>query len=126
MTDTVERVGYKNPPIHTRWKKGESGNPARKHSKRERGFASLIDEGFAENVTIIEAGVPRTVTAFEAIMLQLWNKATAGNKRALTVYLEYRKLAARLSGGQRMEFHVIPDETLTSATPIKKEGDGNV
>ena len=44
-------------------------------------MVQMIDEFFARQVKIFEQGIPRTVTNFEAIILQLWTKAMAGNKR---------------------------------------------
>ena len=61
----------------------------------------MIDAVFAEQIDIIEDGVPRRVTVFAAILLQLWIKEMAGNKRAIAVRLKYQEFVANQgkSGG---------------------------
>ena len=50
----------------------------------------MVDEFFAREIDIVENGISQRVTNFEIIVLQLWIKAMAGNKRALNVLLKYR------------------------------------
>lgn len=84
------RSGYGYPPVHARWKKGQSGNPDRKRKSRPKTVVEMIDEFFASPIKIVENGEPRFCTAFEAIVTQLWIKADAGNKRAARVLLKYK------------------------------------
>jgi hypothetical protein len=65
-------VGYKRPPEHTRWKTGQCGNPRRHYRRASKGTVELIDKMFGEQITIVENGVSRRVTVFQAILLQLW------------------------------------------------------
>jgi hypothetical protein len=88
-------IGYCRPPKHTRWKKGECGNRNRMKKKATgKPALQLLDEFFAREVEIFENSIPRIVTNFEAIILQLWIKAMAGNKRAMNVFLKYQEFAA--------------------------------
>jgi hypothetical protein len=45
--------GYKRPPKHTQWKKGQCGNPRRQYKRALKGTVALIDATFAEQVDII-------------------------------------------------------------------------
>ena len=91
-------VGYKRPPEHTRWKKGQCGNPRRQYRRAQEGTLELIDKMFGEQITIVENGASRRVAVFQAILLQLLIKEMAGDKRALDVRLKYQEFASQQRG----------------------------
>jgi Family of unknown function (DUF5681) len=99
-------VGRGQPPMHTRWKKGQCGNPNRIRRRTSKPVVEMIDEFFAGEIEIVEKGIPRRVTNFEAIVLQLWTKAMAGNGRAMNVFLKYKEFAATRGelGGVKVEY----------------------
>jgi len=92
-------VGYCRPPKRTQWQKGQCGNPKRIRKLNPKPVVDMIDEFFAGEIDIVENGISRRVSNFEAIVLQLWIKAMAGTKRAANVLLQYQAFAARRSGG---------------------------
>jgi hypothetical protein len=94
MTAREKDVGYKRPPKHTQWKTGQCGNPKRRYKRPPRGAVTLIHQMFAEQINIVENGVSRRVSRFEAIFLQLLAKEVAGSKRATTVRLRYQVFAS--------------------------------
>jgi hypothetical protein len=104
-------VGYCGPPEHSKWKKGQCGNPARIRKHPVKPTAAMIDEFFASEIDVIEKGISQRRSAFEIIILQLCNKAMAGNTRALNVLTKYSVFAASRdpSGGMRAEW--VDDET---------------
>jgi len=91
--DQKREGGYKSPPFHSRWKKGQCGNPKRRGTKRPKGVVDMIDEFFASQIKIVESGAPRSCSAFEAILMQLLIRADGGNKRAARVLLKYKNFA---------------------------------
>jgi hypothetical protein len=91
-------VGYKRPPEHTRWKKGQCGNPMRQYRRASKGTLELIDKLFGEQITIVENGVSRRLSVFQAIVLQLWRKEMAGDQQALAVRLKYQEFVAQQRG----------------------------
>jgi hypothetical protein len=91
-------AGYKRPPEHTRWQKGQCGNPRRQYRRACKGTLELIDELFAEQITIVENGVSRRVSVFQAILLQLMSKEMAGDRQALAARLKYQEFVAQQRG----------------------------
>lgn len=94
MTSSKEyEVGYGKPPKHSRWKKGQSGNPKRRYRRSSKGIVELIDDLFAQQIEIFENGTARRVSILEAIITQLWINEVSGNRRALAVRLQYQVFA---------------------------------
>ena len=76
------RVGYGNPPEHTRFKAGKSGNP-RGRPKGTLNMATVLERALREKVVINENGKRKMITKLEAAIKQLVNKAATGDLRAL-------------------------------------------
>ncbi len=76
------RVGYCNPPGHTRFRKGQSGNPQGR-PKGTLNIATALDRTLREKVIINENGRRKTVTKLEAAVKQVINKAASGDLKAL-------------------------------------------
>jgi Family of unknown function (DUF5681) len=75
-------VGYCNPPGHTRFKKGQSGNPSGR-PKGSLNMATVLERTLREKVIIInQNGRQKTVTKLEAALNQLIDKATSGELKA--------------------------------------------
>jgi len=113
MTNPPQKyeVGYGRPPKATRWKKGQCGNPNRIRKRAPKRVVEMIDEFFAAEIDIVENGISRRVTNFEAIILQLWRKAvTTTSKRAVNVLLKYREFAASRGGTGVFAVKVVPDQ----------------
>ncbi len=74
-------IGYGKPPRHTRFKKGQSGNPTGR-PKGTPNFATALEQALNEQVVVNEGGQRRTVSKLEATVTQLVNKAAMGDLRA--------------------------------------------
>src|SRR5229473_1885751 len=79
-------VGYRKPPRHTRFKKGQSGNP-RARPKRSKDFAALLTEILNEKVTITENGQPRQITKREAFVRRVIDRNVLGDAKAVQPFL---------------------------------------
>ena len=91
-------VGYGKPPVHTRFKKGQSGNP-RGRPRGAKNNATLLKEALDQTVAINENGRRRHITKRGAMFTQLANKAAQGDHRAIqTVLRESEKLDRRNEG----------------------------
>jgi hypothetical protein len=74
-------VGYRRPPKHSRFKSGQSGNPAGR-PKGTVSFLSVFQKTLRERVVINENGRRKTITKLEAAVKQLVNKAAGGDMNA--------------------------------------------
>jgi hypothetical protein len=79
-------TGYGKPPIRTRFKKGQSGNPTGRR-KGSRNLASALDSALQEKVTVNEGGVRKKVTKKQAALKQIANKAASGDVNALRILI---------------------------------------
>jgi hypothetical protein len=84
-------VGYKKPPLHSRFQKGRSGNPegGRRHRRhRTKRLAALLEEALDRRPTTPRGRVRRPATRREAIVAALVEKSVAGDLRAVKLLLD--------------------------------------
>jgi Family of unknown function (DUF5681) len=81
------QVGYGKPPRHSRFKRGQSGNP-RGRPSGSKNLATLLTEALNEPVVIAEDGGRRKISKREAMIKQLVNKSAKGDWRAVKILLE--------------------------------------
>jgi hypothetical protein len=84
--ETDYEVGYKKPPKHSQFKKGQSGNP-RGRPRGSKNLATMVREAIDEKVTITEKGRHRQITLFEASLKHLCRKSAQGDHRATQALL---------------------------------------
>lgn len=77
----TEGVGNKRPPVHSRFRKGQSGNP-RGRPKGSRNLKTDLLEELAEAITINEGGARRKITKQRAFVKATMAKAIQGDPRA--------------------------------------------
>ena len=77
-----KQSGYSNPPQHSRFKPGQSGNP-KGRPKGRANLATVLERTLRETVVITENGRRKTITKLEAAARQLVDKAASGDLRAL-------------------------------------------
>src|ERR1043165_5551598 len=75
-------VGYKRPPLHTRFKPGQSGNPSGR-AKGSQNLKTLFNKILREQVSLREGADVRKVTKAEAILRGLVIGALRGDTRAM-------------------------------------------
>jgi hypothetical protein len=80
-------VGYGKPPRHTRFAKGQSGNP-RGRPCGAKNFTTLLEEALNEPVTVTENGGRRKVSKRQAIITQLVNRSATADFRALKLLFD--------------------------------------
>jgi hypothetical protein len=100
----VGKVGPGSPPLHTRFKPGQSGNPNGR-PKGSKNFATMLDRELRRLVTIEVNGKPRRKPAQELIARRLTLDSMKGVHKAI-------ELVVRLSTAGRPEQDVSREETL--------------
>jgi Family of unknown function (DUF5681) len=90
------QVGYGKPPRHTRFQRGQSGNP-RGRPAGSRNFGTLVSGALNELVIVVEDGGRRKITKREAIVKQLVNRSAKADWRAIKILLDIvRELEGRV------------------------------
>jgi hypothetical protein len=79
-------IGYRRPPIGTRFCPGQSGNP-RGRPKGARNLSSVVAAALGERVAVTENGRRRRITKLQAAVKQLVNRAASGEARATQLLL---------------------------------------
>ena len=81
MSEQNYVVGFKKPPHHTRFKKGQSGNPRGKVKGRKNYRAELLEE-LNEKVIVSENGRPRKLSKQTLVIKRMVADAVNGDARA--------------------------------------------
>ena len=89
-------VGYGKPPAHTRFKKGQSGNPAGRR-KGSKNFSTVLLEALQETVVIQQDGKTKKISKQQAAVKQVVHKAASGDLRAFSLNHAYHADRAECS-----------------------------
>jgi hypothetical protein len=104
-------VGFKKTPRHTRFPKGQSGNP-KGRPKGRKNYRTRFLEIINEKVTVNENGRRRKLPKFDVAVRQAINKAVSGDERGMKMLLELYRQFVRDSDDdkQRPIIMVITEE----------------
>ena len=72
------KVGPGRPPLRTRFRKGQSGNPG---GRRKKNMPALLADALNETISVTIDGEERQITKREAVVYQLVNKSTTADLR---------------------------------------------
>jgi hypothetical protein len=86
VADNSDEIGFGKPPKHTQFRKGQSGNP-KGRPKGSKNINVLIRKTLEEKVIVKGPGGTRSMSKFEAALMQQANKAASGDPRAFQVVL---------------------------------------
>jgi hypothetical protein len=79
-------IGYGRPPVATRFRPGQSGNP-RGRPKGSRSVGDVLEATLNRRVQITENGRARKMPAIEIVLLKLIQDAMRGNTAAIRLLL---------------------------------------
>jgi hypothetical protein len=81
-----EEVGYGKPPHHSRFIKGQSGNP-RGRPPGAKNMRTLLTRALNELVVVTDNGGCRKISKREAIVTQLVNRSAKADFKAIQIVL---------------------------------------
>src|ERR1700730_17340229 len=90
MADSASdyQVGPGRPPLHTRFQKGQSGNPGGRSTKSR---PALLAAALNETVSVTIDGRRRTITKREAIVMRMVDKSASADLRATKMLIDMMK-----------------------------------
>lgn len=111
------KVGYKKPPLHTRFRKGQSGNP-RGRPRGSKNLSTLLTDALNEPVVITEDGRRRKISKRELGVRQLANKFAMAEAQAtkmlLGLMLERERLMAAAPPAERRSFSAADENVIAN------------
>lgn len=105
------KVGYGHPPLHSRFVKGQSGNPSGR-KKGVRTLRAIVEEEGEVIIRIVENGRRRKVTKKEASVKAQYNKTIKGDTRA---FANIERILAEGGGTREIEAERAVAEPLSEA-----------
>src|SRR5262245_955983 len=82
------KVGYKRPPVHSRFKKGESGNPSGR-AKGSQNLKKIFNKILSEEISLKEGSDVRKVSKAEALVRGMVVGALKGDQRHLAMLFRF-------------------------------------
>jgi hypothetical protein len=99
-------ANYRKPPLHTRFKKGQSGNP---RGRPKKNLPALLVAALNEPVFVTIDGERRKITKREAVITQLVNESAGANLRATKMLIDMMKDIERKTEAEPpLEPHQFP------------------
>ena len=93
-------VGKGRPPVLTRWKPGQSGNP-KGRPKGAKNIMTCFRQELNRKIDIKERGIVRRVTSREAIAKTIKNRALKGDYKLLLVIMAIDREVSALEAREK-------------------------
>ena len=122
---TAKKVGRGNPPKHTQFRKGKSGNP-KGRPKGSKNLSTYLMEAARDHVTATVDGRIRKISKIQATAMQLATKAAGGDQAAIGKFLDWMdEIESRAAATKPTQFPLsAPDiEVLRAAYERMKQCD---
>lgn len=110
--DALYQVGYGKPPITTRFKPGQSGNP-RGRPKGAKGLNTIVRETLGGKLAVRTSEGTKKISKIEAVLQKTLEKALKGDARAQFELMKLWRVAVPDVAGPEEE--VTAGESLSSA-----------
>jgi hypothetical protein len=116
-------VGYKRPPQHTRFRKGQSGNPSGKKKSKPVSQENDREAVLSQQLTMSRQGKRVTVTARRAVYQKLLAMALDGNLRAMALLLKLEPQNENLKPAEPEATEIVDNEEALIARFLKRHVD---
>jgi hypothetical protein len=88
ISSTAQKVGRGNPPKHTQFRKGTTGNP-KGRPKGSKNLSTYLMEAARDQVSATVGGKTRKISKIQATAMQLATKAAGGDQAAIGKFLDW-------------------------------------
>ena len=88
VSSTAQKVGRGNPPKHTQFRKGTTGNP-KGRPKGSKNLSTYLMEAARDQVSATVGGRTRKISKIQATAMQLATKAAGGDQAAIGKFLDW-------------------------------------
>ena len=88
VSSTAQKVGRGNPPKHTQFRKGMTGNP-KGRPKGSKNVSTYLMEAARDQVSATVGGRTRKISKIQATAMQLATKAAGGDQAAIGKFLDW-------------------------------------
>lgn len=88
VSSTAQKVGRGNPPKHTQFRKGTTGNP-KGRPKGSKNLSTYLMEAARDQVSATVGGKTRKISKIQATAMQLATKAARGDQSAIGKFLDW-------------------------------------
>jgi len=88
VSSTAQKVGRGNPPKHTQFRKGTTGNP-KGRPKGSKNLSTYLMEAARDQVSATVGGKTRKISKIQATAMQLATKAAGGDQTAIGKFLDW-------------------------------------
>ena len=132
MSKKKYEIGYGKPPVESRFKEGQSGNPTGR-PKGKLNLATVLAQALSAKVVVKEGGRRQKISKFAVSITQLVNKAAGGDLRAMQILLSLLPLLDASGAGIELPPDLVVDREmalklvarLTGQKPNNLEGEHN-
>jgi len=103
------KTGYKQPPLKSRFRPGQSGNPKGRPKKEEAiiNVTTILDAVLKEPVTVKENGRSIKISRIELVIRNYVQKAMAGDLRALSTLVKLANQSEVLTNPPKQEMPAV-------------------
>lgn len=118
--DVAYEVGYCKPPVHTRFKPGQSGNPSGR-VKGSKNLKSLFHQILNEQIPLQDGAQTKKVTKAEALMRRLIIGALKGDSRSLMTLMRIAEQTGEFENEAQSQPLTIQWLTTYEAPPADRQ-----
>ena len=105
-SEVTYQVGYCRPPVHSRFKPGQSGNPSGR-VKGSKNLKTLFHQILNEQIPLIDGNQSKKVTKAEALMRRLVIGALKGDSRSLMTLMRIAEQTGEFMDDEKQEQLII-------------------
>ena len=104
--ETTYEVGFCKPPVHSRFKPGQSGNPSGR-PKNSKNLKTLFHQILNEQIPLQDGAQTKKVTKAEALMRRLVIDALKGGSRSLMTLMRIAEQTGEFEDDAKNEQLII-------------------